>query len=271
MPMFNVNGINIFYEDLGDKNSKNCVVFFNGAMSTTSGWGLLYPLFTRLGWRVILHDFKGQLMSDKPEGVYTFKQHADEAKALFDFLGANQVHVIGTSYGGRVAMEFAVLYPQATLTMSIINSFSESDAYLDTLVAGWDRIRTFGNGENFLWSVVPVFYGKTYIAENQETFETRAKALGNADAEFFKGQKAIYDTFSADIYMTNRLHMIECPTLVIVGDQDLVTPVKFSEVLVQNIKNTEFFIIPDCGHVTIAEKPRELESVVLGFILKHIL
>ena len=134
-------------------------------------------------------------MSDKPVGPYTFKEHADEAKALFEHLGLEQVHVIGTSYGGRVAMEFALLYPEVTLTMSIINSFSESNAYLDTLVAGWDKNRVVDNGENFFWSVVPIFYGKTFIEENQAEFQKRAKALGEANAEFFMGQKAIYDTF----------------------------------------------------------------------------
>ena len=266
---FETNGINIFYEDLGDKESEHCAVFFNGAMSTTSSWELLYPLFLRMGWRVVLHDYKGQLMSDKPAGPYTFKEHADEAKALFEYIGLKQVHVIGTSYGGRVAMEFALLYPEAVLSMSIISSLSESDVYIDTLIAGWIKTCVVGNGENFFWSIVPTFYGKTFIKENQEELKKRGLALGGVNDEFFVGQKAIYDTLSTDIYATDRLHAINCPTLVAVGDEDLVTPVKLSEILVQNIPNTEFVMIPDCGHVAIAEKPNELESVVFGFALKH--
>jgi len=269
MAMFEINGVNIFYEDLGNKESEYCVVFFNGAMSTTSSWGLLYPVFERMGWRVVLHDYKGQLKSDKPAGPYTFKEHADEAKALLEHLGVKQVHLIGTSYGGRVAMEFALLYPEMSQSMSIINSFSESDSYVDTLVAGWDKTRVVGNGENFFWSVVPIFYGKTFIEKNQADCQKRAEALDAADAEFFVGQKAIYDTFSADIYMTDRLHGIKCPTLVVVGEEDLLTPMKFSEIIVQNIPNTEFITVPDCGHVTIAEKPKELESIVLGFVMKQ--
>ena len=269
MAMFETNGINIFYEDLGNKESEHCVVFFNGAMSTTTSWALLYPVFEKMGWRIVLHDYKGQLKSDKPVGPYTFKEHVEEAKALFDHLDLRHVHVIGTSYGGRVAMEFALQYPDETLTLSIINSFSESDAYLDTLVAGWDRSRVFGNGESFLWSVVPTFYGKAFIENNQAVFQERAKALGMANSEFFVGQKAIYDTFSADIYTTDRLHAISCPTLIIVGDQDLVTPIKFSEIMVEHIPHTEFVVVPDCGHVTIAEKPKELESIVFGFVIKH--
>jgi len=271
MAVFETNGVNIFYEDLGNKNSEHVIVFFNGAMSTTTSWSLLYPIFQQLGWRIVLHDYKGQLKSDKPTGPYTFKEHVDEAKALFDHLGLNQVHVVGTSYGGRVAMEFALQHSDATLTLSIINSFSESDAYLDTMVAGWDKTRVFGNGENFLWSVVPTFYGKTFIEENQATFEERAKTFGMANAEFFVGQKAIYDTFSTDIYVTDRLHAIGCPTLIVVGDQDLVTPIKFSQIIAQHIPHTEFVVIPDCGHVTIMEKPKELESLVFGFVMKHTL
>jgi len=265
----NINGVNIYYEDIGDKNSKNCIVFFNGAMSSTNSWGLIYPLFEGMGWRVILHDFRGQLKSDKPLGPYTFKDHADDAKALFDYLGIEKMHVAGTSYGGRVAMEFAILYPQAALSISIIDSFSESNAYIDTIVKGWETSRVFGNGESFLWNAVPIFYGKTFIANNLAEIEKRAKVLGEASAEYFDGQRAIYDTFLADIYTTDRLHQIKCPALVICGTEDILTPVSFSEIIVKNIPQAEFVPIPDCGHVAIMEKPRELESVLLGFVMKQ--
>jgi len=268
MSILEINGINIYYEDIGNHESANCIAFFNGAMSTTSHWELLYPVFKRMGWRIILHDYKGQLKSDKPAGPYTFKDHADEAKALFDYLGINKVHIVGTSYGGRVAMEFAILYPQFTESMSIINSFSESNAFIDTIVKGWDYTRVFGNGEAFFWSAIPIFYGKTFISKNIEDCAKRAKSLSEAPEEFFIGQKAIYDTFSADIYVTDRLHEIKCPTLVVCGEEDILTPVKFSEIIVKNIPHAEFITIPDCGHVTIVEKPKELESAVFGFILK---
>ena len=269
MAIFETDGINIYYEDIGNIKSENCIVLLNGGMSNTASWGLLYPVFERIGWRIVLHDFKGQLKSDKPTGPYTFKEHAKEAKALFDHLGLDEVHVIGTSYGARVAMEFALMYPRATRSLSIISSLSESDACFDKQVAGWKKRCVLGNGGNFFWSVVPTFYGKSFLEKNLESCKQRAEFIDAADAVFFVGQKAIFDTLATDINVTERLPAISSPTLVVVGMEDQLTPIKFSEIISQNIQDAEFITIPDCGHLTIAEKPKELESIVLGFVIKH--
>ena len=119
------NNIKLFYEDLGDVNSSKVVVFFNGVMASTNSWYLLTPIFIKMGYRVILHDFKGQLKSDKPEGPYTFEEHANEAKELFDYLNVKEVNIVGTSYGGEMAIKFALLFPEFTKSITVIDSVSE--------------------------------------------------------------------------------------------------------------------------------------------------
>ena len=120
MAEFQVNGTTLYYEVHGDPDGRETIAFLNGVMASTSSWELLYPIFERLGFRVILHDFKGQLKSDKPAGPYTFAQHCAEAKALFEHLGVKKLHLVGTSYGGEAAMKFAILYPEMVKTISVI-------------------------------------------------------------------------------------------------------------------------------------------------------
>ena len=269
MAMFETNGVNIYYEDLGNKDSKNCVVFFNGAMSTVSSWQLLYPIFEKMGWRVVLQDFKGQFKSDKPAGPYTFEAHANEAYSLFKHLGLEQVHVIGTSYGGRVAMEFAILHPEITASISLINSLSELNTLSETIFKSWEAIRVAENGESFFWNAVPILYGKTFIANNKEECVSRAKFMGERATEYFDGKKLIFDNLLSNVYVTDRLCKITCPTLVVCGEEDILTPVALSEIIVQQIPHAEFVTIPDCGHSTLIEKPKELESIIFGFVMKH--
>ena len=271
MAEFEINGINIYYEEIGSKDSENCIAFFNGVMATTSSWALLYPTFERLGWRVILHDFKGQLKSDKPAGPYTFKEHADEAKSLFDHLGVQKVHIVGTSYGGVVAMKFAMEYPETTTSISVIGSVSETDSVLDAFVRSWKELADLGNGETFFWSMAPSVYGPVFLKENHEACIKRAQAMNNISKEYFKGQKTLYDTFLNDVLMTNKLHTIKCPALIICGESDILKPPKFSQIIADNIPNAEYITVPDCGHVAIFEKPKELESMILGFIMKQTL
>lgn len=65
--IININGNDLFVEDLGLKTSE-VIVFLNGVMTTTSSWYELSDWFVKNGYRVILHDFKGQLKSAKPKG-----------------------------------------------------------------------------------------------------------------------------------------------------------------------------------------------------------
>jgi hypothetical protein len=98
---------------------------------------------------------------------------------------------------------------------------------------------------------------------------TRAKAIKNNPNNYLEGQKTLYDTFVKECHFTDELHNIKCPALIIVGDQDFLKPIKFSQILADKIPNSEFIILPNCGHVSIFEKPKELQSMLFGFIEKH--
>ncbi|MGE5632469.1 MAG: alpha/beta fold hydrolase [Caulobacteraceae bacterium] len=269
MSYFTVNGIKLFYEEKGNHDGNETIAFMNGVMASTSSWAYQVPAFEKLGFRIILHDFKGQSKSDKPDGVYSFKQHAEEAKVLFDYLGIKKLHIIGTSYGGEVAMRFAIDYPEYVKTVSIIDSVSELDMNLKLFVRGWKALAGMGDPEGFFWGMAPSIYSNSFIKNNLEFLEKRAGTMKFISPDYFKGQISLYETFENDVYMTDELVKIKCPALVVCGQEDILKPAKFSRILADNIPNAEYAIIPDCGHVTIFEKPDILNSMLLGFVIKN--
>ncbi|OHD11096.1 MAG: alpha/beta hydrolase [Spirochaetes bacterium GWB1_36_13] len=272
MPYQKINGVNLYYEVL-NKDGKETVAFFNGVMASTSSWGYQAALFEKMGYRVILHDFKGQLLSEKPEMPYLFKDHAAEAKGLFDFLGVEKLHLVGTSYGGEIAMRFAMDFPETVKTISVINSVSELDEMLRLFILGWKNLAAIGDAEAFYWGMTPTIYHPDYIQKNKHLLQERAeslKTLGKEAKEYFRGQIILYDTFLNEVTMTHELQKIKCPALVVCGMEDILKPPKFSKIIAENIKNSELAFIPDCGHVTIFEKPEVLNSLLLGFIGKNI-
>lgn len=269
MAVFQHNGIDLFYEVKGDPNGTETVAFLNGVMASTSSWSLLTPAFERLGYRVILHDFKGQMKSSKPAGPYTFEEHCAEALALFDHLGADRLHLVGTSYGGEIALKFALLYPQRVKTISVIDSVSELDPVLKGFVLGWKVLCDTGDGETFFRGMAPSIYGPDFMAANEDMLNSRAKAVAQVGPEYLRGQKILYDTFAQHVTMTQELGNIQCPALILCGQCDILKPPRFSKIMADRIPNAEYLTIPDCGHVAIFEKPRELESAILGFVLKH--
>lgn len=269
MPYAKVNDINLYYELKGNLESEETVVFFNGVMASTNSWDLQVPVFEKLGYKILVHDFKGQLKSDKPKGTYTFKEHAYESKELISQLGINKVHIIGTSYGGEVAMRFAIDYPEYVKSISIVDSVSELDQVLKHFVQGWKTLAESKDGEKFFRGMLPSIYGNSFIKDNIEMLNQRAAATNNLPGEYFDGQMYLYDTFEKDVYMTDELHKIKCPALVVCGEEDILKPRKFSKIIADNIPISEFAIIPDCGHVTIFEKPNILNSLLLGFVIKN--
>jgi len=97
----------------------------------------------------------------------------------------------------------------------------------------------------------------------------RAEGTASMPKDYFIGQVYLYETFLNDVYMTNELNKIQCPTAIVCGEKDILKPRKFSEIIANNISNSELTVIPDCGHVAIFEKPQELLSLSLGFLLKN--
>ncbi|MDR1221035.1 MAG: alpha/beta hydrolase [Treponema sp.] len=270
MPVFNCDGVDLYYEIHGDENSEHTVAFFNGVMASVSSWHPMIPVFEKTGFKIILHDFKGQMKSGKPEGMYSFAQHAAEAKALFQHVSVEHAHIIGTSYGGEVAMKLAILYPEITDSISIIDSVSELDEVLKGFVLSWKTLCDAGDGETFFWGMAPSLYGPDFFQKNREMLAGRARATKNAPPDYFAGQKRLYDAFVQDVYMTDELGRITCPALVICGEDDILKKPKFSKIIADSILDSEYITIPDCGHVAIFEKTGELCSAVLGFIMKHI-
>lgn len=269
MAKFTVDNVDLFYEVNGNQESKTAIAYFNGVMASTNSWDYMWPTFEQDDFKIIRHDFRGQMKSDKPAGPYSFALHAEDAKKLFDHLDVENVHIIGTSYGGEVAMKFAMMYPEMTKSISIIDSVSELDEVLKGFLDGWMILSELKDGEKFFRGMAPSIYGNPFYTENKEKLEERAKAFASVDDEYFEGQKILYQTFKDDVYMTDQLHTIQCPALVIVGQDDLLKRVKFSEIIAKGIPNSEYIIIPDAGHVAIFEKYQELNSMIYGFVLKN--
>ncbi|QVK18506.1 alpha/beta hydrolase [Mycoplasmatota bacterium] len=263
----NIGDVNIYYELKGHLESDETVVFLNGVMASTSSWNNQVPIFEN-DFKILLHDFKGQLRSDKPVGPYTFKEHAYDLKVLLDYLDIKKAHFIGTSYGGEVGMRFAIDFPEFVKTLSIIDSVSELDEVLKGMVSNWKTL-ALKDPSDFFSGMVPTIYGNEFMKKNHQFLEVRAKGISTIKEDYFTGQIYLYDTFLNDVNMTDELNNIKCKTLVICGENDILKPRKFSDIIVSKINQCEYALIPNCGHVTIFEQPDVLNSLLLGFIVKN--
>lgn len=268
MSKFTINDVDLYYELSGNPKAQETIVFLNGAMASTNSWINQVALFERAGYRILLHDFKGQLKSDKPQGPYTFHQHAFETVELMQKLGIEKAHIVGSSYGGEVGLRMAIDFPVFVESLTVIDSLSELDSLVENFVLNWRHLCDDLDGEAFFNGIMPTIYGEKYIRENTEMLKTRAQQMKVLPEEYFIGQTYLYDTFLQDVNSTSELKMIQCPVLIINGEDDILKPSKFSRILHENIKQSNWLEIPDCGHVAIIEQAATVNICILGFLAK---
>jgi pimeloyl-ACP methyl ester carboxylesterase len=110
VPKVSVNGFRLYYEIEGDGEP---VVLIPGFAAGRETWVLQTPSLSR-DFRVITFDPRGVSESDKPDGPQSISLLADDLAHLLQALGISRAHIVGASFGGFVAQEFALRYPFMT-------------------------------------------------------------------------------------------------------------------------------------------------------------
>ncbi len=263
MAYFECNGIRIHWESVGRGEP---VALLNGVLMSVDAWKLQLPALTP-SHRCLLHDFRGQLLSSKPDRPWTLDDHAADFLALLDHLEIESCHVIGTSYGGEVGMLFAADHPERVRSLAVISSVSEIGADVDRAVLDWRRAAD-ENPETLYRTMLPTTFSDAFTAANPRLLEQGEERLAACGPEFFRAFVGLIDAFR-QLDITPRLPEIRCPTLVMVGEQELLKPTRYSRLIADGIPDAEFAVIPGAGHAVILEQPEAVNDALLDFLRRH--
>ena len=263
MPKIGVNGIELYYELLGPEDGE-VLVLSNGILMSTASWYLQKPALSKRN-RLLLYDCRGMWRSDHPAGPYTMELHADDLALLLDALGIDSAHIGGISYGGEVSMAFALKYPQRVRSLILSSTVSESDALLCGMIGAWREEVAAKRAESFFKASYWQNYSAAYIDANQAALAAAAQRYKDLD---FDAVLELIDCFLR-FNITGRLPEIKSPTLVMVGEQDILKPRKYAEIIANHIGGAELAVVPGSGHALCLEKPDIFNTLVLGFLTKH--
>lgn len=264
MPNATVNGVDLHYELRGPDDGE-VVVFLNGILMTVRSWVLQRSVFERR-FRCLYHDFRGQLMSAKPPGPYTFDQHVADLAALLDHLEIRRAHLVGTSYGGEVGLLFAAEHPQRVASLSAISCVSHLEPLLERQVDLWATAG--GDGEALFRIAAPFNYSNRFLAAESVLVEQGARRLAEAPPDFYAGFERLLECFKT-LDLRDRLADVRCPCLVVCGTDDLLKPPSYSEELAAALPHAEYVLVPGAGHAVVIEKADTVNTVVSGFVAKH--
>lgn len=258
-----VRGVDLFYERLG---SGDPLLLLNGIMMTTASWALqTRVLATR--YECVLHDFRGQLRSGKPDVPWTMADHVDDLALLLDRLGIARAHLVGTSYGGEVGILFALAHPERVRTLSLIACVSHVEPPLREKVLRWCRVAQTDPAELYDTSV-PDNYSPAFLEANPLFVVAGRERLGGYPADWFRALAILGEAFLR-LDVRAELSRITAPTLVIGAALDRLKPPPYSEELAAAIADARLVMIPDAGHAVVIERPDAVNQALLEFLAER--
>jgi 3-oxoadipate enol-lactonase len=257
------NGIELYYELHGPPDG-DVLVLSNGVLMSTASWVYQTPVLSR-HYRLLLYDCRGMWQSEHPPGPYSMELHADDLATLLDALGIERAHVGGISYGAEISMIFALKYPEKTRSLILSSAVSQVDRMLRGVMESWIAAVEAKDPEMFFRVSYPTNFSEAWIAANQEALDLARERYEMLDYDAFL---ELLLSFSR-LGVTDDLHEIEAPTLVIVGEEDILKPRKYAEIIARKIRNTEFAVVPHAGHAVLWERPGVFNSLILGFLAKQ--
>jgi 3-oxoadipate enol-lactonase len=248
------NGCQIGYDEAG-AGSGVPIVFLHGVGSDRSVW---HPQLEHFGAtrRAIAVDYPGYGDSDPaPEGT-TRDDYASAIISAMDGLGVHRAHICGLSLGGVVAIAIHHAAPERCGSLILADTFAvhpDGRAIYERSLAGSRDLPATAEAR------VDVLIAQPADPEvRREVVETMSRI---DPAAYRIGAEAVWLADQRD-----RARAIRAPALVIVGDQDLITPADLSNELVDLILDARMQVIGGAGHLTNLERPREFNSMVDRFL-----
>lgn len=264
MANFTFKGKSVYYVTYG---AGNPILLLNGIMMSTNSWKAFIPAFSANN-QVVLFDFFDQGQTDKMVGeTYTQEVQVALLVALLDHLKLEKVNIVGVSYGGSVAMQFAIAHPERLSRLVIFNSTAYTNPWLSDIGKAWNKAAESGDGAAYYFTAIPSIYSPAYYARKLDWMKNREKTLIPILSNPAFTSAMIRLTNSAETHdVRAKLSTITAPTLIVSSDCDYLTPMADQVFIHGQIPNSDYVIIPGTGHASLYEKPLLFTALVLGFI-----
>jgi pimeloyl-ACP methyl ester carboxylesterase len=264
MPTVHANGIDIYYER---KGAGPRLLYFQGSGQTLAKSGVMVD-----GWAeafdVVAFDQRGLGQTEIPPGPYEMADYAADAAALLDAIGWDTCRAVGTSFGGMVAQEFAVTWPERVERLALICTSPGGDfaSYPLHKLAEMPPEEAKALGPKLLDGR----FTPEYLAAHDDARAlvemitamqgAETGSAGEEADEVRRGEQAQLDARSR-LDVLDRLGKITCPTLVAGGKYDDIAPPENSEKIAELIPNADLRFY-EGGHIFFLQDPQAIPDAM---------
>lgn len=260
-----INGARLYYEIAGEGHP---LVLLHAGVADSRMWDEQFAAFARY-YRVVRYDLRGFGNSQVP--VAAFKSH-EELAQLLRYLRITRAHILGISFGGKIALDFTLAHPDMVDALVLVAPSVSGNQPSPEILAFYEAEEAALEAEDLdgatelnlkMWVDGP---RRTATEVNPKIRELVRKMQRHAFATVFPEHAVELDLEPPAI---DRLHEVQAPTLVIVGDYDIEPKVELARQLVTQIARAQLVIIPGVAHMVNMEKPAEFNEVVLDFLARQ--
>jgi len=256
-----VNGTRLYYELAGTGHP---LILIHGSTLDTRMWDDQFEVFAQQ-YQGLRYDLRGFGKSALPTDVSY--SHPDDSRALLTHLSIDHTHLMGLSMGGGIAIDFAVMYPDVTAALLPVDAAllggcewvegrPSSAVIAQAQQAGLAAAKTF-------WLQHPLFVP----AHEQPAVAARLAAMV-AD---YSGWHLMHTDPGQGLHppAIQRLGSITAPTLVIVGERDVMDFQRSADLLAERIAGATKVVMPGVGHMANMEDPARFNEIVRGFLAER--
>jgi pimeloyl-ACP methyl ester carboxylesterase len=250
----------IFYEIRGDGPP---VVLLHPFPCDREFWFPVAPALESR-YRLILPDLRGHGDSEIGEGPALMAKHARDVARVLDAGGIGKAAFVGCSIGGYILFEFWRRFRERVTALVLCDTRPQADsaeARANRLKAA-DTVLEQGT-EPFLESMIPKLIGRTTVATRPDLVDEARAMMRKMSAE---------DISQVQRGMAERpdsvadLKTINVPTLIAIGEEDVLATVADGELMRQNIAGSQLKVIPKAGHYAPWEQPEAVGKILRQFL-----
>ena len=276
-----VLGYSLFYRSFGTP-LKGTILCLHGGPGATHDYLLSMADLAEEGYRVVFYDQLGCGKSDVPKDKQLFvpERYVEEVEAFRKHLKLGKIHVIGSSWGGMLAIAYALKYQKNMKSLTTVGGLHSvpmtthemnrmKNRLPKEVKATMDKYEAEGDYENPIYGEAVMVFYKKHLCRMEKWPKELTYSLEHISKPVYYTMNGPNEfTIIGNIRywdVTDKLPSIKVPTLVLTGEYDEVSP-RVGRVIHKKIDGSKLVILPGCSHTPFWEKKDAFMKTVTSFL-----